>query len=161
MNIGRGLFRAWVFISVIWIIGVTWAAYVIVPDGVVGSKWGYQYRTRAGEPDLTRPFYETMHSPTVDTPIFRRSEYQSVAAWDKYVSDGVMIIVEMPDGSSLYLLKGMTKEDQEYLGRAFWDQRWGRYLDIGKPWLTGLIVPPLALLVLGWSLLWVGRGFAR
>src|SRR5262245_43699081 len=131
MNIGRGLLRAWIFLSVIWIIAVTWAAYAIFPDGIVGSRWGYEYRTRTGAPDLTRPLYETVYPPTVDTPIFSRPEYQYVAAWDKDVSEGVMIIVEMPDRSSLYLLKGMTKEDQQYLARAFWDQRWGRYLDIG------------------------------
>jgi hypothetical protein len=29
----------------------------------------------------------------------------------------------------------------------------------GAPWALGLASPPIVLLVLGWALLWVGRGF--
>jgi len=94
-------------------------------------------------------------------PSFHKLGYRYVDDWDKSVNEGGMILVDMPDRSSLYLYAAMTKNDQDYLTRVFWIRRWGRYLDIGKPWLAGLLGPPIALFILGWSVLWVCRGFMK
>jgi hypothetical protein len=75
-----------------------------------------------------------------------------VQQWDKLVKEGKMISIEVPDHSSLYLSTAVNKEDQEYLARAFWDQRWGRYLDVVKYtgyWAYILVGPPLVLSVIG------------
>jgi len=69
------------------------------------------------------------------------------------------VIIKMPDHSSLYLDTQLTKEDQEYLAKAFWDQRWRRYASFAKIWVPILVVPPIALFILGWAILWVCRGF--
>jgi len=163
MNIGRGLFRSWIFISVIWIIGMAASIYAVSPFDFVGSRWGYEHqmRDKSSKQDGLNPYYKDAYSLSAKNlkPSFHKVGYQSFEAWDKSVKEGGRIIVEMPDKSSLYLYTAMTKEDQLYLARAFWDRRWLRYADMGKYWLAGLVGPPLALLVLGWSLLWVGRGF--
>jgi hypothetical protein len=70
-----------------------------------------------------------------------------------------MIHRTMPDRSSLYLDARLTKEDQDYLVAAFWDQRWSRYASFAKIWVPILIVPPIVLFILGWAILWVCRGF--
>jgi hypothetical protein len=142
-------------------------AYALSPFEIAGSRWGYVHVGRTDEHpskvDWTKPYYEAMRSPAGEnlSPAFHRLGYEYYEGWDKSVKDGGLIVVEMPDKSSIYLYTTMTKEDQLYLARAFWDRRWLRYADMGKYWLAGLIAPTIASFVLGWSLLWVGRGFAR
>jgi len=79
--------------------------------------------------DWTRPYYENMRSPSIEklAVSFSQLGYEYVEPWDKLVKDGRMNIVSFPDRSALYLDTLLTKEDQEYLSGAFWDQRWRRY----------------------------------
>jgi len=165
MNVGRGLFRAWVLVTVLWCIGVGALAYATVPDQLSHWKWQYLHQVREkieiSKLDSTRPYYENMRSPSVEklAVTFEELGYKYVAQWDKRVSEGTMTTVSFPDGSLLYVDTELTEADQLYLARAFWDQRWWRYAEVGKTWAAVLAGPPIALLILGWALLWVGRGF--
>jgi hypothetical protein len=166
MNVGRGLFRAWILVTVLWCFGVGALAYTIVPDQLSHGKWQYVYemRDRKDVPDWAidwkRPLYEIMRSPSIEKLKVGFSElgYEYVQQWDKHVAEGRMM-ASFPDGSLLYLDKQLTQADQECLARAFWDQRWRRYAEIGKTWAAVLVGPPIALFIIGWALLWVGRGF--
>jgi hypothetical protein len=68
-------------------------------------------------------------------------------------------IVAFPDKTSVYVMTAMSEDDKTYLAKAFWDQRWERWLGHVWPWLVGLTVPPIILFALGAALIWVGRGF--
>jgi hypothetical protein len=159
MNVSRGLLRAWIVISVLWIGSLGAMAYWTVPDSL-WKRWQYVHEVRQDidldKVDWTRPYYDTMLSPSAEklTVSFAKLDY---GQWDKYVS--TMTIISFPDSSELYLDASLTEADKQYIARAFWVQRWWRYLDVGKPWLARLLGPPIALLALGWALLWVGRGF--
>ena len=71
---------------------------------------------------------------------FNELEYQYVQEWDQSVKDGKLTIIKMPDDSSLYLSTLLTEPDQQYLAKAFWDQRGIVPLDveIGEAALLGL-----------------------
>jgi len=80
-------------------------------------------------------------------------EYQYTQEWDQFVKDGKLKIVKMPDDSSLYLSTLLTEQDQQYVAKAFWDQRWWRYFSFIKFWGPMLVVPPIVLFILGWTIL--------
>jgi hypothetical protein len=40
MNVGRGLFRSWVFLSTVWVTAVGVGAYMYVPKKLA-ENWGY------------------------------------------------------------------------------------------------------------------------
>ena len=50
---------------------------------------------------------------------------------------------------------------KNHFAAAFWDQRWKRYWEVALPYLYGGVGLPIALLLIGSFLVWVGRGFAR
>jgi hypothetical protein len=116
---------------------------------------------RSGRQIGRGPYYENMRSPSAEklAVSFNELGYEYVEQWNKHVAEGTMTTISFPDGSLLYLDTQLTQADQEYLARAFWDKRWGRYAEIGKMWAAVLVGPPIALFILGWALLWVGRGF--
>jgi hypothetical protein len=167
MNVGRGLFRLWIFVTTLWVVGIGVFVYGEIPSTIKQGKWQYTHFMRSNEHpnkvDWTKPYYENMKSPSAEhlEPEFSTLGYQYIADWDKSAREGRMIVVDMPDRSSLYLTVDLTKDDQEYISRAFWDQRWWRYAKTAQPWAIGLVVPPALLFVLGWALLWVARGFKR
>lgn len=72
-----------------------------------------------------------------------------------------MIQVDFPDKSTLYLSAELTKEDQNFVCREFWEQRWERWGAEALPYFMWAVMPPLMLLVLGGFLYWVIQGFAR
>ncbi|MDH2356563.1 hypothetical protein QCM80_38975 [Bradyrhizobium sp. SSUT112] len=76
------------------------------------------------------------------------------------MKNGTLISADFPDTSKLYLSSQMTKEDQNYVAKQFWDQRWWRYGSDLVPFIAIAIVPPIGLLLLGSFLLWVVRGFS-
>ena len=168
MNVGRGLFRAWILVTVLWCIGVGALAYTIVHAEISHWKWQYVHQmrkeisiTQAEKVDWTRPYYENFRSPSVEklAVSFDELGYEYVASWNNHVTEGTMTTISFPDGSLLYLNTDLTEADQQYLAQAFWGQRWWRYAKIGKMWAAVLAGPPIALFILGWGLLWVGRGF--
>jgi len=159
MNVGRGLFRGWIFLTVLWLIGAGTLAYFIIGDEVSRWKWSYVQQIRTNtllqEIDWSRPYYEIMRSPSAENlaVTFRELQYQYTQEWNQSVKDGKLKIVKMPDDSSLYLSTLLTEQDQQYVAKAFWDQRWWRYFSFIKFWGPMLVVPPIVLFVLGWAIL--------
>jgi len=165
MNVGRGLFRGWIFLTVLWLIGASTLAYFIISGEVSNWKWQYIHELRTNTPlqeiDWSRPYYEIMRSPSAEklSVTFNEVEYQYVEEWDQFVKDRKLTPVEMPDHSLLYFSTELTEQDQLYLAKAFWDQRWWRYVSFIKFWGPMLVMPPIVLFILGWAILWVCRGF--
>jgi hypothetical protein len=139
--------------------------YFDIGNAVSHWKWQYEHQSRTNSPpweiDWARPYYETHRSPSAEklAVTFNEVEYQYVRDWDQSVKDGKLTVVEMPDNSSLYLDTYLTEQDQEYLAKAFWDQRWWRYVRFATSWVPIFVVPPIVLFILGWAILWVCRGF--
>ncbi len=160
----RGLFRAWVFISILWIIAVGAMAYLTIPDEVRLGRWQYLQRLKEGrtisEIDWNR-YYESFRSPSEEKADvqFDPVEYYYQESLDKDVEEGHMKRIKVGNESIVYLRPQLTNEDFEYVIDAFWHQRWWRYFKASQYWALGILVPPIGLFVLGWALLWVGRGF--
>ena len=165
MNVRRGLWRAWILVTVLWLIGAAGLAYLVMP-AKIAQKYQYVFNMRSDVGDLnkidwSKDFYALMRSPSKEQfPVtFDLLEYQYIKSWDEDVQKGTMIAADFPDKSRLYLSERLTKDDQNYVSQAFWDQRWWRYASETVPFVAGAILPPLVLLLLGSSLVWVGRGF--
>jgi len=165
MNVGRGLFRGWIFVTVLWLIGAGTLAHFDIGNAVSHWKWQYGHQSRTNSPpweiDWSLPYYQTHRSPSAEklAVTFHEVGYQYVRDWDQSVKDGKLKLVAMPDHSSLYMSTYLTEQDQEYVSKAFWDQRWWRYVSFAKVWAPILLVPPIVLFILGWAVLWVFRGF--
>src|SRR5262249_26850772 len=132
MNVGRGLLRAWIFVSVLWVIALGWFAYSDTAWNIRQGKWQYRHYIRVDtdfdKADWKRPYYENMRSPSAEKleAKFYSVGYEYTAQWDQLANAGKLKVVEIPDGSSLYLSTYMNEQDQDYIARAFWDQRWSR-----------------------------------
>ena len=48
--------------------------------------------------------------------------------------NGKLTVIRMPDDSLLYFSTELTEPDQQYVAKAFWDQRWWRYVSFIKLW---------------------------
>jgi hypothetical protein len=72
-----------------------------------------------------------------------------------------MVVVNMPDGSRIYMRDGYNEADKNYIAQQFWDQRWSRWGDAAGVIAAWAFVPCILLFVLGYSFLWVVRGFKR
>jgi hypothetical protein len=162
MNVSRGLFRAWILVSVLWAVGAGSIAYITwLPDKVSGAfqpSGALKDGLKPWQVDYSKPFYDVMRSPATEklTVAFFPVAPRDRADWDK---DNTMVVVEMPDGSHLYMHAGYTKEDLAYIAGQFWDQRWTRWLSLVGVIVMWVIGPSLLLLIFGYSFLWVGRGF--
>jgi hypothetical protein len=90
MNVGRGLFRAWIVISLLWIAGTVAMAISMVPGTLANWKYQYEGAMRPGidllKADWTRPYYELMKSPSKEglKPSFAEEERlrQVISAYD-------------------------------------------------------------------------------
>jgi hypothetical protein len=164
MNVGRGLFRAWVLISVLWIIAAGFVAYTVSAPDIIRGAFQPDNETKGGlEPwkvDWQKPFYETIRSPSAEklNVKFYKVEWKYQSQWDK---DGSMAVVEMPDGSHLYMDRQYNETDKNYIAQQFWDQRWGRWGYAAGVVVAWALIPCILLFILGYSLLWVGRGFKK
>jgi hypothetical protein len=167
MNVRRGLWRAWIFVTLLWVLGSGTLAYFLAVDAISKNyQWLMLLRKDVKEPwkhfeDL--PLYAIVRSPSKEglAVAFNPVDYEYVSQWNKDVDDGKTVRVDFSDRSKLYLNAQLTTEDQTYLSRAFWNQRWERWATIGLP-VAGLVVaPPIVLLILGSFMFWVGQGFAR
>ena len=72
-----------------------------------------------------------------------------------------MAVIEMPDGSRLYLDDQYNETDKNYIAQQFWDQPWSRWAYAGGAVAAWAFVPCILLFIFGYSLLWIGRGFKR
>jgi hypothetical protein len=78
---------------------------------------------------------------------------------ERFDKDQTAIKVAMPDGSQLYLETGYNEAEAAYVANRFWDQRWRRWATLLGIVALYAFIPCAALFVIGYALLWVGRGF--
>jgi hypothetical protein len=104
--------------------------------------------------DFGKPFYDVGLSPSQLKLKTEFSAYQvSSEAQSQFNS------VDFPDGSRLYIPAGYNETDKNYIAKQFWDQRWGRWGYSAGVIAAWALLPCVLLFILGYSLLWVGRGF--
>jgi hypothetical protein len=92
MNVRRGLFRAWVLISVLWIIGAGSVAYLAISPDTVSGNYAVVLAIKEdawkGTPesiDWKKPFYELVVSPSAQRSavLFDTVGWQYLADWKK------------------------------------------------------------------------------
>jgi hypothetical protein len=124
MNVSRGLLRAWILISVLWIVGAGSLAYILISPDTVKGNFQPAGHTKGGikpwQVDYSKPFYETMRSPSAEklTITFFPVDWQSKIEWDK---DARMTKLDMPDGSRIYMPAAYNNEDRNYIAKQYWD----------------------------------------
>jgi hypothetical protein len=107
MNLNRGPFRVWIFVSVLWAAGAGSVAYSTLSPGKVSGAFQPSGLLKDGlkpwEVDYSKPFHDVMRSPAAEklTVSFFPVASKDQADWDK---DNAMVTVEMPDGSRLYMM---------------------------------------------------------
>lgn len=164
MNVGRGLFRAWVVASTLWIAAAGIVAYeVISPTTVRGSfqpMGVVKGELKPSEVDYGKPFYETMRSPSAEklSVTFRPVNAENRIKWDK---DLTMTIAEMSDGSRVYMSANYNDADKDYIAKQFWDQRWNRYAQVAGIIALWALIPCIVIFIFGHVIMWIGRGFTR
>jgi hypothetical protein len=176
MNVGRGLFRAWILISILWMLGAGLTAYAMVAPASVSGAFQPEGSTWNGKPwevdpappplppgyhlDAHKPFYQVMRSPAAENLSVRFFEVEQRyrSQWD---NDASMSVVTFPDGSRVYMHAAYSDTDKSYIAGQFWDQRWGRWGYAAGIVAAWAFVPCILLFIFGYSLLWIGRGFKR
>src|SRR5215467_3952139 len=104
MNVSRGLFRAWILISVLWIIlGGSVIAYTIVaPDTIWGS------------------FQPWLTDEEVGLPPRAEQKQPSRSFSPLRLGRPDMVRIEMPDGSQLYVPESLSQADRIRIAEQFW-----------------------------------------
>lgn len=166
MNLSRGLFRAWVFVSVVWVVLLAAFGWALIPETIQRER--YQYLSVLRDDvwklkDWNKPLYELVKSPSEDhlAPQFAQLEPTYWSDWDNKASAGELKIFSYPGDAQLYLASGWTDRDQRYIRDAFEASRWQRWALLLSKWAAGAVIPPALLFILGLALLWVGRGFSN
>jgi hypothetical protein len=161
MNVGRGLFRAWILVSILWVIGAGFMAYTIEsPDALHGQFQPTVVIKKEvpveeiNEVDFGKPFYGVGVSPS---QLNLKTEFSSYR--DSPDAHTQFYSVDFPDGSRLYIPARYNEADRNYIEKQFWDQRWGRWGYAAGVIAAWALLPCVLLFILGYSLLWVGRGF--
>jgi hypothetical protein len=168
MNVARGLFRAWVVVSLLWIAGAL--ALGVSDFRNSAANWKYHVvrnirpDVRIRDADWTRPhyYYEWVRSWSKEgiEPEFAQVEDQFVENWNDEARLGRMQIHSFPDRSRMYLDAQLVEEDEAYLREHFWAQRWNRRARFAGERLMIALGPVAALFIAGYVPLWVARGFA-
>jgi hypothetical protein len=163
VNVGRGLFRAWIVVAVLWTISASAFTYIVMAaDTLRGPYQPMAIYKKPGpytDAEVFGPFYGLVKSPSAERlkVEFKRVSYSDWSKWDK---DETMLKVEMPDDSRIFMTKEYNQADRDYIAKQFWDQRWVRWTDIATMAALWSAIPMLILFVVGYALLWIGRGFA-
>jgi hypothetical protein len=165
VNWQRGLFRAWLLISGLWIAGASVIAVIQVSGAISGESDLYVATLREGQPwqqTGSEPFYKLHKSPREDgPPEFSKIGYRYLSLFREDAKVGLNIVVKMPDSSTLYLDAALTSDDRDFVSHAFWDQRWFRWREESWRWMLGILLPPVFLLLIGYALLWTLKGFKQ
>ena len=70
MNIGRGLFRTWLLVSILWIMGAGFVTYTIIASDTIRGTFQPSGTAKDGSKpwaiDFRKPFYDTMRSPAAE-----------------------------------------------------------------------------------------------
>jgi hypothetical protein len=155
MNVGRGLFRAWVLVSILWI-----GAVMLLPTLPLIDRNYVPIMKIKGNPSeettkiimgpRTPNFYNYVTSPSAEKlPMeFGRGPAERLTNFR---------LIDFADGTKLYIPPGYNEADLDYIVEQFEQQRVSRRTSDVK--LFG-VVPCVVLFVLGCAVLWVGRGFA-
>lgn len=162
MNVSRGLFRAWIVVSVIWSLCAGAFAYVVISPDTVRGRFQPAGSIKDGLPpwqvDSNRPFYDVMRSPSAEklSVQFFPVDWQKQIDWEK---DASMMLVDLPDQSRLYIHAKYNDADKNYIAAQFWAQRWSRWGYAALIVCLWAVIPCLLIFAVGYALLWVGRGF--
>jgi hypothetical protein len=164
-RVGRGLFRAWVVVSGLWIAGAGLAVYyAVVPDRVHGDFQAVGRVKEGVNPSdfnfWSKPFYELIRSPSAEklTVTFERLDWQRKESFDK---DTRMVKIEVGDTGHIYMPADYNSVDRSYIVKQFEEQRLWRWADAALIIALWALVPCIALFIFGYALLWIGRGFTR
>jgi hypothetical protein len=167
MNVSRGLFRGWIFLSAAWVVALIAIAWFVIPEQMASTNYQYVYEMRSDVPDpnkvdWNKSLYDLMRSPSKEnlSPKFDQLDWQYLSEWEKGVENGAMQRLRYPHGK-LYLSMGLTPADRTYLAEHFVEQRWRRWAEMLLPWLGWMLIPPAVLFCIGCALFWVARGFKR
>lgn len=167
INLARGLLRLWIVLSLLWVAFVGWLAWDSVRSATIGRR---QYAIEFKEGKKPWEMYDgkTMKDvvarPSENRhPLsFTKVEYRYLQGFDASVSKGALVLIDFPDSSLLYIGTFFYKPDQETISRWYWDGRWFRRWEVAQreAWLLPFaVVPPLALMLLGFVVRWIARGF--
>src|SRR5262245_58674362 len=94
MNVSRGLFRAWILVSLLWVMAVVAFGYALFFDTFRHEKWSYVHRLRDGVSikaiDWNQPLYQYIRSPKEETlvPEFDKISYTELDYWEKAQKEG-------------------------------------------------------------------------
>ena len=78
-----------------------------------------------------------------------------------FEKDTHMIKVDVLAGSLVYMPANYDNSDRAYIKTQFWDQRWWRWGHAAGIIALWALIPCALIFILGYALLWVGRGFKR
>lgn len=116
MNVSRGLFRVWIVVSVLWLLGTIALAWSELPSQIAGTRYSYVYEIRddidVSKIDWNKSIYELMRSRSREnlSPKFAQLEREYWSDWDKRVENGTIRRLQYPHGK-LYLDGGLTQAD--------------------------------------------------
>ncbi|MGB9364824.1 MAG: hypothetical protein WCE79_02305 [Xanthobacteraceae bacterium] len=162
IDLGRGLFRTWVVLSVLWaVVTCVVAGYGLNRDIIAGrfqAVGDFVGGKTASQVDWNLPFYDVIRSPSREKlPVtYVAVDYRQRGEWD--TSDRV-IAYDYPDRSRMYVQVGYDDADRSYIREQFWQQRFGRWGKAIGIFLALITLPPALLFLIGFTLLWIGRGF--
>jgi len=164
MNWRQGLFRVWLVLSAVWLFSVLYlASDIFLKPYPFAGDYQYQIQTKTmpWDTDWKKPLYDIINAPGKGKfpDQFSVIEAQYIDGFNKSVKDGNDIKIEFPDMSRLIISSQFTLTDRDYLSKIFWDQRWSRYFWRIVPWGCWAFGPPVALLCIGFVILWIRRGF--
>jgi hypothetical protein len=166
MNVSRGLFRAWIVFSVLWLSVMVALGYQSISQELTSTKYQYVVRLLPNaDPNKTWKSspYEVIESPSKSKSVieFDTVGYQYLDQWKKLATEGKLTVVAFPDSSEVYILDALNEADKILIAAAFWDQRWARWWKVFFPWLAITLAGPLVLFCLGAALIWIARGFLK
>ena len=162
MNVRRGLLRVWMLMSCLWIAGVGVLGYNDIKKGDAFSSGRYQFVLVVKEGvNIFAAKREDFVAPRSieGGPKFSALPHRLYQIWSKSVSDGRKVQHVLPDGTSLFLPSYLSKDDQDYLKKQFWSQRWGRWFEAVWGWALFAFGVPIAVFVLGRAVQWAVSGF--
>lgn len=166
MNYKRGLFRIWILVSVLWIVGCAGFAYIHYSTAYpAGRNYQYVIQTKKmpWETDWTKPIYEIAFAPGKGKfpEAFQLIDDKYLDGFNKAVNAGTKKTVDMTNMDTLYISAEYNQNDVAILSDEFEAQWWGRFFSDYKPYAIGAIVPPVCLLILGFLIGWVIAGFRK
>jgi hypothetical protein len=167
VNLRRGLLRVWIVAAILWIISVSCLALVSVSEA---TSWRWQYVAEILEDGVSRgrfdlnPYDYVFVAPSKSKfpASFDKVEHNYIDSFEESVTKGELVRIMFPDSTSLYIWARYPKNEQELVSSWFWDARWKRRWSLlrEQSWLLPVaLIPPLILLMIGFVVRWILKGF--